>query len=701
MANLDVALVLKLVDQFSQPLKVARTGLGKLKKDVGSFGRSFAQGAKEAAAGYDLPKATQKSQASFSRAKAGMMGAVGGALSLGLPIREAMAFQTAMANVGKVVDFEAPKGFAKMGRDILALTRQLPMAATDIAAIVAAGGQAGLAKKELLTYAEMAAKIGVAFDVSADQAGKAMANLKNSLELSLGETGLLADAMNYLSNKMATSAAQVLDVTLRVGAQAKMYGLSAKEVAAFGAAMVAAGAQSEIASTSLRNLGLKLTKGEAATKAQRTALAELGLEAVNVAKAMQIDASGTILDVFERIGALPDFKRASVSSLLLGDETRALGPLITNIGLLRQALGLVKTQSAFAGSAFQEYERQAATSANQLKIARNGLTETSIIIGTSLLPALNSASTRFNQLTSAFSAFAENNPKLSSALVKTGAGLLALSIVGRVGAFMFTGLRTALLGMVGLFTKLGPATAVLGKAFAGLRALAVPALAAITAAGWPMVAVGAAIAAAGVLLIQYWEPVKAFFAGLAKGLQPVFDGLAQILKPLAPLGNAVAAAFLSVGDAINGVVNWFARLTAPIEHTKAQLAEARSLGEQLGQALVKTFSDPIGAVGDLLASIGGLGNAIFKEFTGIDLAAEGRRILNSLWEGMKAVWARFQAWIVDVGASIAAPFSSAMSSITSLFGGGSAKGAPAAARGSGVGRLGSQNVTYKNNPKIS
>lgn len=139
MANLDVALILRLVDQFSQPLRKAREGLGRLKKDVGGFGRGVAEGARGALAEVDFDEAARKSQASFSRAKSRLVGAVGGAMALGLPIREAKAFETAMANVAKVVDLDA-QAFARMSRDVLALTRTLPMASTEISAIVAAGG---------------------------------------------------------------------------------------------------------------------------------------------------------------------------------------------------------------------------------------------------------------------------------------------------------------------------------------------------------------------------------------------------------------------------------------------------------------------------------------------------------------------------------------------------------------------------------
>ena len=74
------------------------------------------------------------------------------------------------------MNFDSPAQFKEMEQDILRLTRTIPMASEEIAAIVAAGGQAGIARENLLGYAEDAAKNGVASDMAAGDAGTAMAN---------------------------------------------------------------------------------------------------------------------------------------------------------------------------------------------------------------------------------------------------------------------------------------------------------------------------------------------------------------------------------------------------------------------------------------------------------------------------------------------------------------------------------------------
>ncbi|TKV09725.1 phage tail tape measure protein, partial [Citrobacter sp. TBCS-14] len=77
--------------------------------------------------------------------------------------------------------------FAEMGEDILKMSDRLPMAANDIAKLVAAGGQAGIAREDLKQFAEDALKMGVAFDQSADQSGDMMAKWRTSFKMTQQE----------------------------------------------------------------------------------------------------------------------------------------------------------------------------------------------------------------------------------------------------------------------------------------------------------------------------------------------------------------------------------------------------------------------------------------------------------------------------------------------------------------------------------
>ena len=75
-----------------------------------------------------------------ARMKDEVFGVVAGLGVVAIPVKLAIEFESAMADVKKVVDFDTPQQFQQMNRDILKLTRTIPMAGKDIAAIVAARG---------------------------------------------------------------------------------------------------------------------------------------------------------------------------------------------------------------------------------------------------------------------------------------------------------------------------------------------------------------------------------------------------------------------------------------------------------------------------------------------------------------------------------------------------------------------------------
>ena len=197
--------------------------------------------------------------------------------AIALSTKAAIDFESSMADVRKVVDgLESPKAFQEISDEIIDLSRQMPIAAKGFAEIYAAAGQAGIAREDLKEFATQVAQVAVAFDMTAEQAGTAMAKLQTSLGLSISEVGDLTDAMNHLSNNSASSASQIVDFTLRAGQAGKSAGLTAEETAAFGAAMISAGAEADVAGTSFRNMIKALSRGPSMTDRQISALTRLG-----------------------------------------------------------------------------------------------------------------------------------------------------------------------------------------------------------------------------------------------------------------------------------------------------------------------------------------------------------------------------------------------------------------------------------------
>ena len=245
------------------------TGLGSLTKLEGAI-EGTEKAARKAGEAF---KAVVKSEAFQVAAVA----AAGLGAAIALSTKAAIDFESSMSDVRKVVSgLETPEAFAEISSEIMELSSQMPIAAKGFAEIYAAAGQAGIAREDLKQFATQVAQTAVAFDMTAEQAGTAMAKIKTALGLSLPELGDLTDAMNHLSNNTASSASEIVDFTLRAGQAGKSAGLTAEQTAAFGAAMIAAGAEANVAATSFNNMVKALSRGPSMTERQVDALNRLG-----------------------------------------------------------------------------------------------------------------------------------------------------------------------------------------------------------------------------------------------------------------------------------------------------------------------------------------------------------------------------------------------------------------------------------------
>lgn len=620
MATMTAELVVRLIDRVTAPARGLTATVNRLEA------------------------AQRRNTERISQARGAMWGAAAAAFglkkALEAPIRAAMDLQSAMADVRKVVNFATPKEFADFTKMIQQMSTEVPIAADGLAQIAAAAGQAGIPRDELKAWTEFVAKVGVAFDMTTDEVGSDMAKIRTSLNLTTNSTSSLADAINYLSNNMASKGSEIVDVMKRVGAQAtSQLGLSAEQTAALGSAMIAAGAESNVAATSLRNMGYALTAGEAATTKQAHAFLQLGLTATDVAKRMQKDAIGTIEDVFQRINKLPVEQQSSVMTEIFGKEARALPPLVTNVKLLHQALGLVGDQTKYAGSATQEYLVRSQTFANKLQLFQNQMSRLAVSVGNALLPVLTGVMQNLVPIVDAVTHLSERFPRLTATAVSLTAGFIGLRIatLGLRWAFLFTR-GGAIIAAVSL-TRLANAVATVaangreltalnsslaamnGARYGGIArlvdflkgmALAVPGigalssalgaiggvLAGISAPVWGTVAaVVAGIAAAGFVVWKYWDRISATFSGVARRigeeLTPALSALQPVLGPIGDLAHGIGAGFAWAGEQVQAFTGWIGQFLGRETLTESQKANFEKSGYDFADRFINAIESRV------------------------------------------------------------------------------------------------------------
>lgn len=554
--------------------------------------------------------ARERNLAKREQYKDGIMGTIALGATIAAPIKAAMDFESTVADIKKVVD--APKGadentfFKAIGKQVLDMSKTLPMTANEIGRIFALGGQSGIATEDLGKFTESAVKMGVAFDVSAEQAGQSMAELRSAFGMTQEQVNTLADQMNYLDNNGSAAAKDIMEIVQRIGPLAKVAGVSAGQVAALGSTLRGMGVQNEIAATGIKNLFLTLSAGSAATKKQKAVFADLGYTSTEVAKSMQLDAEKTMTVILKQISKLPKHAQAAALTELFGKEVvGSIAPLMTRLGELQKNFDAVADKTKYAGSMQKEFEARAATTANQLILFRNQITGLGVTIGSVLLPAVNSVLQTVGPWIGKITDLADAHPVVTKAIVATAGALITMRIATFAAGFAFTYLRGGALRVVGALAgaraqmaltavsarAVGAAATVANGGLVGMASRGIPAVVTgVRAIGAAFISTGigaliTGLALGGLWIYRNWAGVKAFMTGtlqgIQEGLQPVTDKFQALWDRLGP----VKTAFQWVADAAGKAWDWFTKLAEPVKYSGEELKKAGDAGQQFGKAL--------------------------------------------------------------------------------------------------------------------
>ncbi|WP_370426286.1 phage tail tape measure protein [Pantoea vagans] len=458
--------------------------------------------------------------------------------ALAIPVNQAIKFESTMADIRKVVDgLDNADAFRKMSQDVIDLSTKLPITADGIGQIVAAAGQAGIARGELVRFAEDAAKMGIAFDQTAEESGQMMATWRTAFKMTQKDVVGLADKVNYLGNTGPASAAKISEIVTSVGSLAAVNHVSTGNLAALGATIAGMGVQSEVASTGIQNFMLSLSNAN--TGNAKKVLKKIGMTPKSLASGMVKDSKATMLKVLEGIKNLPEESKSKALEWLFGRESiKAIAPLLNNLDLLRKNFGKVADAQQYAGSMQKEYDSRADTTENKLTLMQNGITAVSLALGDALTPQLKQGVMALMPYIKQTERFVRNNPDLVRSVAK-----FAISLVG-VGVGVAVGTVSQSFKVLNMVMNLSPAKL-------AIAALAAGALLMIN--NWDQV---------GPVVKQVWTEIDNVAQEMG-GWQTVIEGIGAVMagsfaiKTIGSLQQAVTLA-----SSLSGLLGTISRLGA-------------------------------------------------------------------------------------------------------------------------------------------
>ncbi len=499
------------------------------------------------------------------------------------PIKAAIDFESSMAEVKKVTDLSEGHSLQALSEDILNLSKKLPMAVDGIAALVAEGGKLGLASKEALKFGEVAASMGVAFEISAQEAGDNIGKMMATLGTNVEGIKNLGDSINYLADKGASDGKNLIEIISRMGGTAKVINLSEDSMVALAATLDEVGMASEVAGTALNDMFMKLSRAD--TLGADEAFARLGLSAEEMKEMMAEDSSKAITTLLESIKQLDSQDQINTIGEIFGtgDGTvRSIIALSSNVDRYTELVKMASSEEK-KGSMDRELINKAETTASVLQIMGNHFKAISITIGQNFLPIVKSIASGISWFLDGFESIIKTFPTLSSVIFVGVGSFMALSVA--IPAVLFAwnlmslniltaqknfilaknailALRSAIwvknaaliattlttkaynLASLGLFK-------VLGLLATGFNALG-GAIAFVGRAMFlnPIGLIITAIAAliGGVYLVyKHWGGIKEFFAGIFSYIGGLINSFVESFKSL----------FNFVGSAVSGIKSFF------------------------------------------------------------------------------------------------------------------------------------------------
>ena len=606
-----------------------------------------------------------------------VMGVVASVGTVIMPIKVAMDFESSMAEVRKVVDFDTPQQFKQMGDDLLQMTHRIPMTGRELAQIAASGGRLGIARKDIAGFTETVSKMSVAFDMAAEEAGDSMAKLANVYEIPIAQIGRLGDAINHLSNSSPAKAENIINALERVGGVAKQFGLTELQTASLANAFISLGRRPEVAATAINGMLTKLATADRQGKKFQTALKAIGTSAQELKANIAKNGEQALVDFLKQLNKLPKADQMGTLVDLFDDVAVLAGSVETYEKSIRALKETGRDgKPLFAGSMDKEFAARSATTANNVQLLKNQLMHLAISIGSVMLPAVNSLVAGLKPWVDYFIRLSEAHPELVQNVYKLIAALVGFKagsfVVRYLFSFLTTGalqLGSVFLGLRGAIWRVVAAFRLfqIGRAVAALRMFGLSARHARvlismlsgslrfigTAFGW--------VVNAGRMLIGFLPMVGKAFMALGRFLLATPLGIALTLMATAAYmlyarwDGVVGGAKLLwqdlcsvVSTVASAVANFFANMWATVQSLFSSAISAIL-------SLIRSFN-PVSAFQAAFAAVSGFFSGLAGRF-----AAFGGMIIDGLVNGIRAKIGAAVAAVQGLGARIKSAFTGAKS----------------------------------------
>ncbi|WP_201262670.1 phage tail tape measure protein, partial [Escherichia coli] len=504
--------------------------------------------------------------------------AAAGGYAAGRFLQPAIGFGKEMSRVQALtrIDQNSPQ-FKALREQALKLGSETQFTAGD-----AASGQAFLAMAGFTPQAIQAALPGVlnmalAGGVELGETADIGSNILTQFNLTADQMDRVGDTLTAAFTRTNTDLRALGETMKYTGPVAAKLGISLEEAAAMAGMLANNGLRGSDAGTAMR---ASLSRLASPPKAAADALKELGVSVADARGKMR-PMEDVLLDLYKATQKYGQVDQVSFFKDIAGEEAFVgLQTLVAAAGS-GELQKLTRELQGARGEADRVAKVMADNLDGDLKNLDSAWEGLRIRISDLVDGPLRSVTQWLTRVLEKITSLAQAHPVLTRQLLIAGGALLAMTAtVGslslaigvlagplaklRLGFSLLTGSMNAVRLLPALWGMVTGSVSLLGGAIGALFS--------------PVGLIVAALAGAAVLIWKYWDPIRAFFAG-------VFSGIMERLTPLRETFERFGPVFDAIGSGISQVFNWFKSLLSPMESSKETLDKCTSAGEIFGNVL--------------------------------------------------------------------------------------------------------------------
>ncbi|WP_185168975.1 phage tail tape measure protein, partial [Escherichia coli] len=501
-----------------------------------------------------------------------------GGYAAGRFLQPAIGFGKEMSRVQALtrIDKNSPQ-FKALREQALKLGSETQFTASD-----AASGQSFLAMAGFTPQAIQAALPGVlnmalAGGVELGETADIGSNILTQFNLTADQMDRVGDTLTAAFTRTNTDLRALGETMKYTGPVAAKLGISLEEAAAMAGMLANNGLRGSDAGTAMR---ASLSRLASPPKAAADALKELGVSVADARGKMR-PMEDVLLDLYKATQKYGQVDQVSFFKDIAGEEAFVgLQTLVAAAGS-GELQKLTRELQGARGEADRVAKVMADNLDGDLKNLDSAWEGLRIRISDLVDGPLRSVTQWLTRVLEKITSLAQAHPVLTRQLLIAGGALLAMTAtVGslslaigvlagplaklRLGFSLLTGSMNAVRLLPALWGMVTGSVSLLGGAIGALFS--------------PVGLIVAALAGAAVLIWKYWDPIRAFFAG-------VFSGIMERLTPLRETFERFGPVFDAIGSGISQVFNWFKSLLSPMESSKETLDKCTSAGEIFGNVL--------------------------------------------------------------------------------------------------------------------